>query len=296
MNTLKFSGIQNTRSLMTMWAQMPTVLCTSSADNSSFKEKKINPPLLAWESLLSGLKKWSCGFGDGIPFCWRIAPCLPVYLWLCSCITILESSVYIFYMFSCAEHETKLHSKGHYGFALAPSSISSFRSLVLILPKIIDWVFLTVLDWLAMLQAGLFAVAQGNHAKAGEAPCQGGREKTAAAGVGWEMPRTLHAWTKQTCRCIYAKSLCSEWRGTQDKQPGWDAGELSHAYGWTCSASKGLGAATADGETGRLRGKGRGGGSPFRRACANELHRGRGVRLSSSLMPGGVQAVFCYRV
>ena len=44
-----------------------------------------------------------------------------------------------------------------------------------------------------MLQAGLFAVAQGNHAKAGEATCQGGREKTAGAGVGWEMPRTLHA-------------------------------------------------------------------------------------------------------
>lgn len=25
------------------------------------------------------------------------------------------------------------------------------------------------------------------------------------------------------------ESVCSEWRGTQDKQPGWDAGELSHA-------------------------------------------------------------------
>lgn len=91
-------------------------------------KEKINSLLLAWESLLSGLKKWSCGFEDGIPFCWRIAPCLPVYLWLCSYITILESSVYIFYMFSCAEHETKLHSKGCYGFTPAPFSVLSFRS------------------------------------------------------------------------------------------------------------------------------------------------------------------------
>ena len=54
----------------------------------------------------------------------------------------------------------------------------------LILSKISDWVFLTALDRLAILQAGLFAVAQGNHAKTGEATCQGGREKTAGAGVG----------------------------------------------------------------------------------------------------------------
>lgn len=167
---------------------------------------------------------------------------------------------------------------------------------VLILSKIIVWVFLTVLDWLSILRAGLFTVAQGNHAKAGEATCQGGREKTARAGVGWEMPRSLHAWTKQTCRCIYAKSFGSEWRGTQDKQPGWDAGELSHAYGWTCSASKGWGAAVADRETGRLRGKGRGGGSPFRRVHANEHRRCRGVRLSSSLMLGGPSCFQLQRV
>lgn len=259
-------------------------------------KEKINSLLLAWESLLSGLKKWSCGFEDGIPFCWRIAPCLPVYLWLCSYITILESSVYIFYMFSCAEHETKLHSKGCYGFTPAHAFPPSPSNHVLIPSKIIDWVFSTVLDWLAILQAGLFAVAQGNHAKAGEATCQGGRERTARAGVGWEMPRTLHAWTKQTCRCIYAKSFCSEWRGTQDKQPGWDAGELSHAYGWTCSASKGWWAAEADGETGRLRGKGRGGGSPFRAVHANEHCCGCRVRLSSSLMPGGPSCFQLQRV
>jgi len=35
-----------------------------------------------------------------------------------------------------------------------------------------------------MLQAHLLAVAEGNHAKAGEATCQGVREKTAGAGVG----------------------------------------------------------------------------------------------------------------
>lgn len=69
------------------------------------------------------LKKWPCGFGDGIPFCWRAAPCLPVHPWFCSYITTLESSVYIFDMFPCAEHETKLQSKSHYGFALAPFSI-----------------------------------------------------------------------------------------------------------------------------------------------------------------------------
>lgn len=88
--------------------------------------------------------------------------------------------------------------------------------------------------------------------------------------------------TKQMRGCAYAKSPCSEWRGTQDKQAGWDAGELSHAYGWTCSASKGLSAARADRESGRLRGKGRGGGvSPFRRLHANEHRRGCGVQLPS---------------
>lgn len=71
-------------------------------------------------------------------------------------------------MFPCAEHETKLQCKSHYGFALAPFSIPSpiawCRSI---------WAFFTMLGLLALLQAGLFAVAQGNQGKAGEATCQG---------------------------------------------------------------------------------------------------------------------------
>lgn len=164
MNPLKFTGIQNTRSFMTKWAKMPLGLWMSSADNPALQRKnKFSAP--GMRKFTFSLKKWLCGFGDGIPFCCRTAPCLPLYLWLCSYITILESSVYIFYMFSFAEHETKLHSKGYYGFALAPFSIPSFRSLVLILSKIIDWIFRTGLDWRAMLQAGFFTVAQGKSCK-----------------------------------------------------------------------------------------------------------------------------------
>lgn len=51
----------------------------------------------------------------------------------------------------------------------SPSPIAWFRSI---------WAFLTVPARLVRLQAGLFAVAQGNHGKAGEATCQG-------AGTGW---------------------------------------------------------------------------------------------------------------
>lgn len=118
-------------------------------------KEKINSLLLAWESLLSGLKKWSCGFEDGIPFCWRIAPCLPVYLWLCSYITILESSVYIFYMFSSAEHETKLHSKGRYGFTPARFSILSFQSCFNSIRN--NWLGIFNCAWLTGNPSGRFA-------------------------------------------------------------------------------------------------------------------------------------------
>lgn len=43
MNTPKLSGIQNMKPLMTMWAKMPTVLRTSSADNPPFKRKNKFP-------------------------------------------------------------------------------------------------------------------------------------------------------------------------------------------------------------------------------------------------------------
>lgn len=57
----------------------------------------------------------------------------------------------------------------------SPSPMAWFRSI---------WAFLTAPGRLAVLQAGLSAVAQGNHGKAGEATCQGaGRRRP---GRGWD--------------------------------------------------------------------------------------------------------------
>lgn len=165
----------------------------------------------------------------------------------------------------------------------SPSPIAWFSSI---------WAFLTVLGRLAVLQAGLFAVAQGNHGKAGEATCQGaGRRRPGGGGMRNAENPFAHEQSK-TCQCIYAKIILP-WMerdprqttrmGCRGSYPTLMAGHALHPK--ACEQQQ---------QTGRVAGWGaraEEGGSPFRAVHGNELSGGPAARLAGARR---VQAVLCW--
>lgn len=108
----------------------------------------------------------------------------PACLSICGFVAPLQSWRALFTYFTCFLVQ---NTKPNYtAEAIQLHSCTRFHPLLsntcFNLPKIIDWVFRAALHQLALLRAGLFATAQENHPKAGEAACQGGREKTAGVG------------------------------------------------------------------------------------------------------------------